>query len=141
LIENALSSRIALVTGGDSGIGAACARALAAAGADTALTYLDDADGAAKTADDIASMGRRALALCSDVRQKVAVEECFERVSAKLGVPDILVNSAGLNMSGVEVADMSLETWEKGGYFYNIPLMFMDGAAAVTGQGNGWRRP
>lgn len=113
MFENALNGRIAIVTGGDSGIGAACARTLAAAGADVAVTYLEDADGAAHTTEAIRARGRRALALRNDARLEVPVEQCFDSVAQELGVPDILVNSAGLNMSGVEVADMTLEQWDR----------------------------
>ena len=80
------------MTGGDSGIGAACARALADAGADVAITYLDDDDSAAATADDVRQKGRAALALRSDVRKEAAVEACFDQVAESLGQPDILVN-------------------------------------------------
>jgi glucose 1-dehydrogenase len=112
MFENTLGGRVALVTGGDSGIGAACACAFAAAGADVALTYLDDAESAAETAETVRAHGRRALTLRSDIRQEVAVEACFDRVSGELGTADILLNSAGLNMAGVEVADMTLEQWD-----------------------------
>jgi glucose 1-dehydrogenase len=112
MFENTLNGRLALVTGGDSGIGAACAIKLAAAGADVALTYLDDRASAEATAETIRGEGRRALALESDVRVEAAVEDGFDRVSAELGLPDILVNSAGINMSGVEVADMTTDIWE-----------------------------
>lgn len=111
MFEGVLKERVALVTGGDSGIGAACAKALAQAGADVAITYLDDRESAEATAAAIRDAGRNAIALQSDVREEVAVEACFDQVSASLGVPDILINSAGLNMSGVEVADMTLEKW------------------------------
>ena len=112
MFEGVLNGRIALITGGDSGIGAACGKALAAAGAEVALTYLHDSEGAEAAASTIRECGRRSLALQSDVRDEVAVEACFDRVTGEIGVPDILVNSAGLNMSGVEVANMDLEQWE-----------------------------
>lgn len=112
MFERILEGRVALVTGGDSGIGAACAKALAAAGADVALTYLDDHESAEATAASIREGGRRSVALQSDARQEVAVEGCFDRTIEALGQPDILVNSAGINMSGVEVADMDLSLWE-----------------------------
>jgi NAD(P)-dependent dehydrogenase (short-subunit alcohol dehydrogenase family) len=112
MFENTLDGRIAVVTGGDSGIGAACAIKLAAAGADVALTYLDDRDSAEATAATIRATGRRALALESDVRVEAAVEDGLDRIQRELGLPDILVNSAGINMSGVEVADMETATWE-----------------------------
>ena len=112
MFENTLNGRTAVVTGGDSGIGAACAIALAAAGADVALTYLHDRDGAEATAETIRKHGRKALAMESDVRVEAAVEDGFDRIAEELGVPDILVNSAGINMSGVNVADMETEKWE-----------------------------
>lgn len=112
MFENVLTDRCALVTGGDSGIGAACAVALAKAGADVALTYLDDSESAEETARTIRATGKRALAMKSDVREEQAIEACFDRVKEELQAPDILVNSAGINMSGTEVADMDLKTWE-----------------------------
>lgn len=111
MFENTLNSRIAVVTGGESGIGAACATALAAAGADVALTYFRDRDGANEVVARIAGLGRRALAIENDVRVEAAVEDFFGRVADDLGLPDILVNSAGINMAGVDVVDMTTEQW------------------------------
>jgi len=112
MFEGTLTRRIALVTGGDSGIGAACAKALANAGADVAITYLDDRDGAEAVAASVREAGRKALALQSDVREEGAVEACFDNINDTLGKPDILVNSAGRNMNDTEVADMSLDQWQ-----------------------------
>jgi glucose 1-dehydrogenase len=112
MFENSLNGRVAVVTGGDSGIGAACAIKLAEAGADVAVTYLDDAESAHTTAETIRSRGRQAIALENDVRVEAAVEDGFDRVAAELALPDILVNSAGINMSGVEVAEMDTAMWD-----------------------------
>lgn len=65
-------------------------------------------ESAQATVVEIRDDGRRAIVLRSDVRQEVAVASCFDHVTQELGVPDILVNSAGLNMAGVEVADINL---------------------------------
>ena len=111
MFENTLNGRVAVVTGGDSGIGAACATALAAAGADVCVTYLEDREGAEATANAVRSAGRKAVAMQSDVRIESAVEDCFDQVAQELGLADILVNSAGLNMQGIEVVEMSTEQW------------------------------
>lgn len=111
MFDNVLLGRVALITGGDSGIGSACAKALASAGASVALTYLHDDEAARATADAIREGGRPALALRSDVREEVAVEACFDKVGEELGTVDILVNSAGINMTGTEIADMELAQW------------------------------
>ena len=107
-----LSGRVAVVTGGDSGIGAACALALAEAGADVVL-LVHHGDGAAAIEGKIVAHGRRATRLIVDVGDEAQVARAFDAVRGTLGVADILVNSAGLNETGVPVADMELAQWER----------------------------
>ena len=109
----ALSGRIAAVTGGASGIGSACALALAEAGADVALLVHTDGDAAAEIEGRIVSHGRRAVRVAVDVGDEAQVGSAFDTVRGSLGVPDILVNSAGLNQSSVPVVDMDLAQWER----------------------------
>ena len=106
------AGQIVLITGGDSGIGAATAAALAQEGADIALTYLHDAEGAAATVRAVEAAGRRALALRSDATDPKAVAAAFAQVEAELGPPDVLVNNAGLGQGGTPLADMSDEAWD-----------------------------
>lgn len=107
-----LERHIAIVTGGDSGIGAATAAEFAREGADVALTYLHDEQGATQTARQITEAGRRALVVACDQRDPAAVAELFARVEQALGTPSLLVNNAGVNFSGESVADMGYDTWD-----------------------------
>jgi 3-oxoacyl-[acyl-carrier protein] reductase len=91
-----LHGKIALVTGGSRGIGAAVAVALAEAGADIAVNYRERAEAAATIAKDIGRTGRRALAVGADVSNSGAVAKMMERIAAELGPIDILVNNAGI---------------------------------------------
>ncbi|MDY6812180.1 MAG: SDR family oxidoreductase [Pseudomonadota bacterium] len=107
-----LDQHIAIVTGGDSGIGAATAREFAREGADVALTYLHDEQGAAQTAREITAAGRRALVIACDQRDPAAVAKLFAQVEQALGVPSLLVNNAGVNFSGERVVEMGHDTWD-----------------------------
>jgi NAD(P)-dependent dehydrogenase (short-subunit alcohol dehydrogenase family) len=106
-----MNEQIALVTGAESGIGAACAAALAVAGYDVAVLYFKDADAAGRTAAQAISAGRKAVTVQADVSNEASVEAAFDQVNKTLGLPTVLVNSAGLNQSGVQVADMSTAQW------------------------------
>ncbi|UAK30059.1 SDR family oxidoreductase [Nocardia asteroides] len=91
-----LTGKVALVTGGSRGIGAAIARRLAAAGADVALTY-QHAEGQAKTVvGEVEALGRRALAIQADSADATAVRAAVDRAASELGGLDILVNNAGI---------------------------------------------
>lgn len=102
---------IALITGAESGIGAACAAAFANDGMDVAVLFFEDQRAADATAATVASAGRRAVTVKADVSDEAAVEAAFDKVAQQLGVPTILVNSAGRNQSGVVVADMTTAQW------------------------------
>ena len=108
-----LRDRIAVVTGGESGIGAACVAALAAAGADVAMIYHANEQKADASMAAVTALGRRSVAAMADVGSEQDVEAAFDRITEALGIPDILVNSAGINMAGVPVTKMKLEQWDR----------------------------
>lgn len=107
-----LQGEVAVVTGSDSGIGQAIAFAFAKEGADVAVTYLHDKDGAERTQREIEAAGRKAFATRLDVRDPAWVADFFQMVQNQLGTPTILVNDAGVDAAGVPVKDMSLEHWD-----------------------------
>jgi 3-oxoacyl-[acyl-carrier protein] reductase len=91
-----LKGRVALVTGGSRGIGAAVAAALAEAGAAVAVNYRERAADAEAVVAGIISRGGRAIAHPADVSQADAVTKMIDRVTSALGPIDILVNNAGI---------------------------------------------
>lgn len=107
----AVQARVALITGGDSGIGAACVSALAAAGMAIGVVYHRNADSAARSVAAAAAAGSRAVAIQADMASEPEVEAAFDSVTRQLGTPSVLVNSAGINQSGVTIANMSFAQW------------------------------
>lgn len=103
------SARIALVTGGSSGIGRACALGLARAGYDVALTYLENRAGGEACATEIRGLGRRALALPVDTAVESQVMAVFATVDDELGTVHALVNNAGIVGRGSRVADVAAD--------------------------------
>jgi NAD(P)-dependent dehydrogenase (short-subunit alcohol dehydrogenase family) len=106
-----LTGRVALVTGGASGIGRGIAGRLADAGADVAVADLD-AGRAAAAAAELAALGGRAIGLGADVREEAEVGAMLRDVTAALGVPTILVNNAGI-YPATPIADMAVGEWDR----------------------------
>jgi glucose 1-dehydrogenase len=104
-------SRIAIVTGGESGIGAACAKALGGAGARLVITYFHDRTAAQETCAAISN--DRAIAVQTDVSDEAAVERLFATTDQTFGTASLLVNAAGLNMSGTMLRDMDLAQFDR----------------------------
>jgi glucose 1-dehydrogenase len=103
---------LAIVTGGESGIGAACALRLARAGADVVITYHSDRAAADEIVRRVAAAGRQGLAIACDVGDEASVVALFD-AAAKLGTPRWLVNSAGVNMSGTPLSELSEESFDR----------------------------
>ena len=103
-----LKGKRALVTGASRGIGAAIAQALAAEGADVAITYEKSTDLAAGVVHAIEGLGRRGVAIQADSADVAAVQASVEKTVVELGGLDILVNNAGI-LRIAELKSMSLE--------------------------------
>jgi glucose 1-dehydrogenase len=103
---------LAIVTGGESGIGAACAVRLAEAGADVVITYQSDRVAADEIVGRVDAVGRQGLAIACDVGDEASVIALFD-AAAKLGAPGWLVNSAGVNMSGTPLSKLSAESFDR----------------------------
>lgn len=112
-MPNRLQDRIAVVTGSDSGIGRATAIEFAKEGADVAVTYHTDEEGAEGTKQAVEEHGQRAFVSQLDQSDPEDVRRLFDEVNETLGRPTILVNNAGIDASGVPVKDMDDETWDR----------------------------
>src|SRR5258708_7443800 len=90
-----LEAKVAIVTGGSRGIGAAIAKRLAADGANVAITYTKGADAAVSVVKEIERAGRKAVAIQADAADADAVKAAVEKTVTTFGQLDILVNNAG----------------------------------------------
>lgn len=102
-----LAGKVALVTGGDSGIGRAVAIGFAKEGADVAITYLDEHEDAQETARLIEGEGRRALAIPGDIGNSDFARDLVRQVAGAFGRIDILVNNAGEQHMAEKLEDIS----------------------------------
>ncbi len=132
-----LKGKMALVTGGSRGIGAAIAKRLAREGANVALTYLSAADRAKAVVAEIEAEGRRGLAIQADGADPGAVVDAVERTVAELGRIDILVNNAGIFPNG-PLEDVSLEEVDQT-LAVHVRAVFVASQAAARHMGDGGR--
>lgn len=107
-----LTGKITVITGSDSGIGQAMATAFAREGADVAVTWHTDEKGAQTTAERVRQAGARSLVCQLDVTDEASVHALFRAVDEQLGVPDILVNDAGVGQSKAFV-DLTFEDFDR----------------------------
>jgi len=108
--ELALDGRTALITGSSTGIGAAVAKRLAAAGALVGVTYRSSEEEAGQVVEAIERAGGQAVLLELEVSHEDSVTEVFERFGEQVGPLDILVANAGLQQDAA-IADMTLQQW------------------------------
>ena len=132
-----LQGKVALVTGGSRGIGAAIARKLAQDGADVALTYARAADKARAVVADIEATGRRGLAIEADNNDAAAIEAAVARTAAAFGRLDVLVNNAGIFRIG-PIEELTLEDFDAT-IAVNLRAAFVASKAAAARMGEGGR--
>ncbi len=126
-----LKGKVALITGGDSGIGRAVALAFAREGADVAISYLPEEESDAReTIRAIEDAGRAALALPGDIQEEQHCLDIIERTVAELGRLDVLVNNAAYQSTHDDIQDLPTEEWDRA-FKTNIYAMFWLSKAAL----------
>jgi NAD(P)-dependent dehydrogenase (short-subunit alcohol dehydrogenase family) len=107
-----LNGKVALITGGDSGIGRAIAIKFAKEGADVAIVYLDEHEDAKETAAEVKKYGKEALLLSTDISVEVNCKSAIEKTLEKFGHLHILVNNAAVQYEQKDIQDITAEQWE-----------------------------
>jgi NAD(P)-dependent dehydrogenase (short-subunit alcohol dehydrogenase family) len=127
-----LTDRVAVITGGDSGIGKAVAIAFAREGADVVVNYLGETEeeDAQDTVRWVEDAGRRALPVRGDLRDEQFCRTLVERAADELGNLDILVNNAAWQDCGNRIEDVTTEEWRRI-FATNIEAMFHLSKAAI----------
>jgi NAD(P)-dependent dehydrogenase (short-subunit alcohol dehydrogenase family) len=118
-----LEGKVALITGGDSGIGRAVAIAFAKEGADVAIVYLEEKEDAADTRREVEAAGRRCITITADVSDENACRESVQRTIKALGRLDILVNNAAEQHPQKSITDIPSEQLQRT-FATNIFSMF-----------------
>lgn len=126
-----LKGKVALITGGDSGIGRAVAIAYAREGADVALSFLDETEDAASTAELVEAEGRKCLRLPGDIADPAHCRSIVARTVAELGKLDILVNNAAHQRLFDDIEDLDDREWQRT-FAVNIHAIFYLCKAAMT---------
>jgi 3-oxoacyl-[acyl-carrier protein] reductase len=132
-----LQGKVALVTGGSRGIGAAIAKKLAQDGADVALTYARSADKALAVVAEIEAAGRRGLAVPADNTDAAAIEAAVEKSVAAFSRLDILVNNAGISRIG-PIEELTIEDFDET-IAVNLRAAFIAAKAAAARMAEGGR--
>ncbi len=125
-----LQGKVAIITGGDSGIGRSVAVLFAREGADVAILYLDQHQDAEQTRKVVEEHGRTCLTFAGDVADRDVCRKVIDETLAKLGKLDILVNNAAEQHPQEKLEDISEEQWEKT-FRTNIFGMFQMTKAAL----------
>jgi len=131
-----LAGKVALITGGDSGIGRAVAIAFAREGADVAISYLNEHEDAEDTARYVKEAGRKVLLLPGDISKRQQCLDIVQKTVSEFGRIDVLVNNAAFQMSHESLEEIPDEEWV---YTFdtNITAMFRITQAAVKHMGKG----
>jgi len=111
--QGRLAGKVALITGGDSGIGRAVAIAYAREGADVVISYLKEEDDAQETAQWVKKAGRKPLLIAGDIAEEQHCRSLIDRVFQSFGQLDILVNNAGTQTTHEKIQDWSTEEWDR----------------------------
>lgn len=124
-----LTDKVAIVTGGDSGIGRAVAIGFAKEGADVAIVYLEEHDDAQTTAQHIEAAGRRALLIPGDLGDPSFCRTVIEQVVKEFGKLDILVNNAAEQHEETDFSKISVDQIENTFRTNILSMMFLTKAA------------
>ncbi|KZL50288.1 NAD(P)-dependent oxidoreductase [Nodularia spumigena CENA596] len=125
-----LDNKVALITGGDSGIGRAVAIAFAKEGADVALVYLMEHDDAKETKHLVENLGRRVVAIAGDITDETFCQQAVEQTVEQLGKLDILINNAAEQHPKESIEEITKEQLERT-FSTNIFSMFYLTKAAM----------
>src|SRR5215213_5459638 len=107
-----LQGKVALITGGDSGIGRAVSLAFAREGADVLISYLNEDSDAEETARVVREAGRQAVVVPGDISEEAHCQSLIERTVTELGTLDILVNNAAYQMTREGIEQIPDGEWE-----------------------------